>query len=267
MKRVLLTATVLLPTLSLSLVSLGQEDVSHREPQGKFSEHVVWSNNPPERTRFIPVARLQESARSSLPAHPDEIDHLERMVRISRANRSQGKDVYCTSFPDGSSSRKPPGYARPLVEQLHFMELTGYGTVTEVVLGLSLGRVATLVYVEVEEIWHCPQPAASRTVAVGDVVAVLLQKGRIEVDGEILCNATDEILETPEVGTKVVFGGGAFEFDPYYFGRGLLLPVVDGRILPQPYEALAERFAQPFDRVRAQMEAGLQICEGPDEND
>jgi hypothetical protein len=265
MKRALLAATLLLPTLSV--FSLGQDDISPSEPQSRFSEHIVWGSNPPDRTRFIPVSRLQEAKRSSLPAHPDEIARIEELVRHSRATRSQGEDSYCSSFSDGGSSRKPASYARSLVEHLHFMPLTGYGTVTEVVLGLSLGRVATLVYVEVEEIWHCPQPAANRTVAVGDVVAVLQQKGRIEVDGEILCNATDEILGTPEVGTKVVFGGGTFEGDPYYIGRGLLLPVVDGQILPQPYKALSERVLQPFEEVRGQMDAGLQICEGPDENE
>jgi len=265
MKRVLLIATLLLPTLSL--FSLGQEDASLPEPQGRFSEHIVWSRSQPERTEFIPVHRLQAAARSSLPAHPDEIDEVEQMVQLSRSNPTQGKEIECLDFSDGGASGKPSAFARSLVDLLHFISLTGYGTVTEVVLGLARGHVATLVYIEVEEIWHCPQPAGPRAVAVGDVVAISQQKGQIEIDGQVLCNATDEVLETPEVGTKVVFGGGTVESDPYYIGQGLLLPIVEGQILPQPYRGLSERFAQPFDQVRAQMVAELQICEGRDEND
>lgn len=284
MKPVLLSATLL--SLAPSLFSVGQEDASLREPQSRLSEHIIWSSSHPDRIEFIPVSQLQAAARSSLPAHPDEIHIIEAVIRISRAKRSQGEDVYCDSSAHGGASGKPSGEVRPLVDLLHFLPFTGYGTVIEVVPGLSRSYVVTMVYVEVEEIWgcrqpggawheetyedsyDCPEPAGTRTIAVGDVVAVLQQKGQIEVDGEILCEATDEILETPDIGTKVVFGGGTYAvIDPHYIGRGLLLPVVDGQILPQPYESLSERIAQPFEEVRAQMEAGFQVCEGADETD
>lgn len=265
MKRALLTATLLLPTLSL--FSLGQEDASPREPQSRFSEHIVWMSNPPDRTEFIPVSRLQEAARTSLPSHPDEIDRVEQKVRRSEANSFKGEEIDCGHSSESAAAWRPSGSARSLVDLLHFVPLTGYGTVTEVVLGLGRGQVATMVYVEVEEIWGCPLPAGARTVALGDVVSISQEKGRIEIDGQPLCNATDQILGTPDIGTKVIFGGSPVASDPYYIGRGLLLPVVDGQILPQPYEALAERVAQPFDQIRAQMQPELPMCERADETD
>lgn len=276
MKRAVLTATLLLPTLFL--FSLGQDKASPTEPRGRYSEHVIWSSSHPDRTEFIPVAQLQEAARSSLPVDPGELYAVEVMIRLSRAHARQGEEIDC-EHSSGVANPRPSSDARSFVDLLQFLPFTGYGAVTEVVLGLARGHVVTMVYVEVEEIWgcqrpggawleetcDCPEPAGTRTIAVGDVVAVLQQKGRIEVDGEILCEATDEILDTPKVGTKIVFGGGTFAvIDPHFIGRGLLFPVADGQILPEPYEWLSERVAQPFAEVRAQMQPGLQTCEGPD---
>jgi len=270
MKETAWPTVIILATLTLVSVCRGGEPSPQASSPSEFSRHVVWHDSQPEHTFFIPEARLQASARTSLSVHPDELEDIETRAEVALRQQDDGEwEDYCRRSSHTATSLEPRPDALSLVDLLRTQPFVAHGRVIETVAGLGnyASEVQTLIYVEIDEIWGCLGWGRTRTVSVGEVVSVVRKLGRIEVDGAVLCNKTQELLEIPPEGTEVVVSGIPYTSDPHYIGLGLLFSVVEGRLQPEPYSRLAERVPIPIADIRHQVEPTLNLCEARADED
>lgn len=261
MTRAILSVALLVSTLAL--YGLGQKEGVPQEKPAEFSRHIVWGVAETSQTHFIPEARLQAEARTSLPVNPREIQEIESLVEASRQiTHSHGSTAPCRRAYHNSTSTQPRPDAVPLTEYLKRFPVIGRGKVVEVVKGLGYyaSEVQTLIYVELDEILECRNEPGFRAVVVGDVVSVAQRKGEITVDGEVLCNETDVTLDTPPVGAEVIVGGNPELSDLHFLGTGPVFRIEEGKIQPQPYSLLAERSPREYMEVRDLLRGNLVEC-------
>jgi len=270
MKTSTLIAVIIAAVLTLASVCRGDESTPQPTSTSEFSQHVVWHDSQPEHTFFIPEARLQASARTSLPVHPDELEDIETRAEVALRQQKQGaNEDYCRRSSHTGISPEPRADALSWVDLLRSQPFVAHGRVVETVAGLGnyASEVQTLIYVEIDEIWGCLGAEGTRTIPVGEVVSVVRRMGQIEVDGAILCNVTHEPLGIPRIGTEVVVSGIPYTSDRHYLGLGLLFSVVAGQIQPEPFPVLAERVPRSLEEIRRQMGPTLNVCEDLDNED
>lgn len=222
-----------------------QSDEALRE----MARHHVVRGVSGENVIFAPEAYLQELGMAGLDSlstvAPKSADYLRQEVAWRREARlTEGETDPCSPGGSSLSHSGPPRESAPsLTEFLRDAPLAVFGQVIESVPGWRVDglRLVTLIYVKVDEILACNVDKDSsdyRTVEPGDVVAVEVWTGKLEIDGEVLCSWI-ESEPIPPVGRQVVAVGFPEAADPYWINHGWFFEIHQDRVLPASYRAVA----------------------------
>lgn len=233
------------------------------QPQ-ELVRHTVWDARDPLKPKFLPASVIGQTKLQGLNIDEETRSSLEAFFEFQQDRQAAGQPMICHKTSEESMVENESPEGRKLVDLLADQDLVALGKVRAVVPGWGVHQPLSMIYVETEELLHCRHGYGDgypvRDVTVGEIVSTTLDAGSFQVRGTTLCSWTPKSFILPVVGDQVIITGRPRPEDPYFMEHwGLVFPVENGLVRPQPYANL-QWDTVPLGRIRAALNGPNSLC-------
>ncbi|MCB1052196.1 MAG: hypothetical protein KDC71_16465, partial [Acidobacteria bacterium] len=216
------------------------------------SSQIIWQDGPGSWALFIPEPLLQSENLLGLDIPNQQWQLItESWLTAKDARFKSDNDMpHCFASSESQTAILPDSEAQPLANVLRTQESVLVGAVESIWNGWGPDGPRTLIYLRVQECLKSKEPGLYFP---DDLVCLSVQAGRVFIDGEVLCNETDGLVDFPVIGDSVLVSGYYFEPDPQYLGNGMVFTLKDERIMPQPYRMVSDRQPVNYSNLRVDL--------------